>query len=71
MDNESIKTAQGSIKWEQLMSLPGQMNALKNQVRVLQACTVLAAAALIYMKWFKDAETTLDGDTDNALKVIQ
>jgi len=49
---EGLDTGHGFIKWEQLMSLPQQMNALHTQVRILQACAVLAAGTLIYMKWF-------------------
>jgi hypothetical protein len=68
MTGDGLGTEHGFIEWVQLIKFPSQMNALQDQVhdaqchisslqsqiRIMQAITLLAAGALIYMKWFKN-----------------
>ncbi len=52
MTGEGIDTDHGSIKWEQLINLPKEVQSLTLQIKVLQVGLVLSVSALLYIKLF-------------------
>lgn len=58
MTSEGLSTSSGFIAWKDLVSLP-------QQVKILQACTVILAGVVIYTTWFKHSPKVIEKNITN------